>query len=106
MDRELHRKLGLLEIDPATVPEWRAWGAAIMGAHQQEAIETLREEALTQEHVFLIEVEEKTYLGFFTEGEGLPANLERELNRTHKDLLKRSVIRRIEGVPLYSLRLL
>ncbi len=96
--------MGLIEIDPITVEEWRAWGAVLMGHAHGEALETLKEENLDQEHVFLVHLDEKYYLCFFTEGAHLPTNLERKLNKDHAELLARSRIRKITGEELYSLK--
>ena len=96
-------KLGLIEIDSQYVGEWKKWGVKLMGELRAGAIETLKEEGLTQEHMFLIELDGKTYLGFFTEGEGEPANLEKEINQKHRALLDKSRIRKISGEQIYPL---
>lgn len=98
------KKLGLIEIEPSSIENWKAWGAELMGDSYSEALETLREEGMNQEHTFLLEIDGKSFLGFFSEGNKLPTNLSREINKNHKELLEKSSVRRIEGVLLYSLR--
>lgn len=104
MNQQHTRTLGLIEIKAETVPQWKKWGARLMNDLKTEALETLTEEGLTQEHVFLLEFNDKHFLGFFTEGNKLPTNLKREINQKHRTLLDESRIRKISGSLIYSLK--
>lgn len=95
---------GLIEIKPEYADTWREWGSKISTELREEALLTLEEEKLLQEHMFLLEIDGKTFLGFFSEGTAGPANMERAINKLHRQLLDESKLRRIEGTPLYSLK--
>jgi|GEM_PF-3472941 len=100
----MNTHLGLIEIKPEFVQRWKEWGSKLMGELKEEALITLKEEQLLQEHMFLVEIESKQYLGFFSEGKSMPANMERLINKLHRKLLDESRVRRIEGTLLYSIK--
>lgn len=101
----MQTNLGLIEIREEFVDKWRQWGIQLSSKLRTEAEETLREEGLLQEHMFLVELDGKYYLGYFTEGEKGETNMEREINQKHRNLLTDSRLRKIEGSKLYSLKL-
>ena len=96
-------KFGLIEIKPEYVTGWREWGAKLMGEYKGEALETLREEGVFYERVSLQEIDGRFFLIYLTEGDFLPANLDRKLNRDHKQLLVDSTLQKISAENLYHL---
>lgn len=103
MTPKIPLKMRLLEIRPEFVEGWKNWGTKLMGEYNAEALLTLAEEKVLEEHMFLLQIEEKWFLAFFSRGENLPANIERQLNRQHRSLLEESVIHSYTVKLLYSL---
>lgn len=83
-----------------------AWGEQLMGDRHKEAVESIIRENITREFVYLIDLERKKYLVFFEESSGTiqKADMTMPVNRDHKKILKKIWVKRIEGIPLYDLK--
>lgn len=80
------------------------WASQLMGEFNKDALESIRRENLTEETVFLVEIDAKKYLAFFTEGENIqPSDQTMEVNQKHRAILRSIRTRRIDGSLLYSL---
>ena len=81
------------------------WGSKLMSEFNEDAIESIKRENITEETVFLIDLDGKKYMAFFTEGENIqPSDQTMEVNQKHRAILKEIRIRRIDGSLLYSLK--
>lgn len=74
----------LFRVKRGYLDEWKKWCKEIREERYQEAKETLAEENLSQEGVFLFEYNNEHFVLGFTDGDGLPPNPDREINKTHK----------------------
>ncbi len=81
-------KLNLFKIKEGKLQKWLEWGKLLMTNYKEEAIETLKEEGLTYEGFAVFEIEGSHYTLAMIEGEEKPTNMERELNKKHRDIKK------------------
>lgn len=77
----------LYRIKPGKFQIWREWCDALMTLHKEEAAETLDEEDLIQETCFTFGNKDEGFVFYkhktLPGKEKKPANMERELNKTH-----------------------
>jgi len=79
----------LFKIKKGLKKEWIDWCAEIQNIRRSEAIETLKEEKVIQEAFVFFEVDDVEYTLGISEGENLPANNERDINKIHKEKKKK-----------------
>jgi len=78
------RKIVLFKVKEGCVDKLKAWGKEISGPLREEAQITLREEKVTQEGLSIFQIGMEWYAIGFMEGEGLPSNKDREINKRHE----------------------
>lgn len=81
-------KLNLFKIKEGKLEKWIEWGNLLITQYKEEAVETLKEEGVTYEGFCVFEINGEHYTLAMVEGEAKPANMERELNRKHKETKK------------------
>lgn len=86
----------IFKLKKEKVEEWRKWSAHLI-AHEAEVRETLREEHMLFEGSFIFSQQEESYVCLYGKHDGAPSptNLERELNRTHREKMKECFEERI-----------
>lgn len=62
-----------------------------MSKYLEEARESLREEGLTEESVFIFPLDGKMYVAFVLKGHAKPSNPDREINKKHKSVTQKAV---------------
>lgn len=95
----------LLKIKSGKEEIWENWCKKINGELHIEAIESLREEKVKQELVISFKIEDSTYSLAFIEGEGLPSNLNREINTLHKKIKSECIESVSDAHLLYNVNL-
>ena len=100
-------KYTLWKVKPGKRQTWEDWCGRVMSEHQKEAIVTLIEEDLIRESCVLFGSGDESYVLYkHTTKEGCekkPMNLDRELNRIHKQLLS-ECLEKVELTPGYALK--
>ncbi|MGH2613417.1 MAG: DUF6176 family protein [Rhabdochlamydiaceae bacterium] len=79
-------KINLFKIEKGKLEKWLEWGHCLMTEHQEEAVETLKEEGLIYEGFCVSEVAGNYYTLAMIEGYERPTNMERELNQKHREV--------------------
>ena len=83
----------------------REWGKKLMTEYLDEARETLKEENSTREFFYIFRIEDKYYGAANMEGDNIiPSNLNRELNRKHREILKECTEGTIELEDIYNIK--
>ena len=77
-------KAKLFKVKREYLEEWKEWCRELQNERLEEVKETLAEEELLQEAAFLLTHDNQFYVLGFMEGEGFPANMERNINKIHK----------------------
>lgn len=77
-------------IEPQDLQRFLSWGEQLSGPRRKEAEETLREEGLRYEAMYWITTpnQNEECIFFLSDVKGRPANLERAINREHKELFQ------------------
>jgi hypothetical protein len=84
----------LFSVAPGNVGLLQDWGMRLMSEHKNEAMETLTEENCLEEAMYLV----KAGNTFFVlasaryQGEKLPTNMQRALNRRHREIMDASLV--------------
>lgn len=81
-------KLLLFKLKKGKEGKWLAWCLLLMTDHKEEAIKTLEEENVLFEGGALLELDGKKYVVGMTNGDAKPTNMNRELNKKHKEVVK------------------
>lgn len=82
-----------------------AWGAEVQLKHKPEALDSLREENCTREIFQVFEGNGQWFLICHMEGENLlPANMEKELNQKHREVIMSCIDRPVESEVVYDLK--
>lgn len=93
-------KYTLWKIKPSKRAAWEEWCKLVMTIHKKEAIETIIEEDLMRESCFIIGDEYVLYVHDTVKGkEKKPANMSRELNKKHFEVLH-DCLERVSNVAL------
>jgi hypothetical protein len=79
-------KTVLLKIKKGKEDIWKEWCKKIQNQLYDEAVESLKEEKVKQEIVIKFELQNSTYSIAFMDGDCLPANPNREINKMHKQM--------------------
>lgn len=79
-------KAVLLKVKDGQWENWKAWCAELGTSLRAEAVLTLEEERVIQELTLGFNVDDKHYIVGFMDGECLPANMNREINKRHKEM--------------------
>lgn len=74
-------------IGPEDIARLQQWGSMLMGEYRQEAEETLKEEGLAYEAMFLLRASQTYVVAFRNKEHPLPTNMERELNKKHRAVI-------------------
>ncbi len=83
---------------------WRQWCEELSTSLRAAAVETLVEEKVRQELTLRFEIAGQAYVIGFMEGECLPANLERAINRRHLAMREQCLERMGEVTVLANIR--
>ena len=81
-------KINLFKIKEGKLGTWKSWCNMLATTRKNEALETLKEESLAYEGFFIFSINQEFYTLGITEGEGLPANMDKEINQKHKAIKK------------------
>lgn len=75
-----------------------------MNERYSEAVGSLIPEKVDRETLFLFDIGNKHYAAFYSEGEGLPADMRMPVNIDHKRIKDSTIIsKRIESTMVYDL---
>ena len=81
-----------------------AWGKELSVNRKEEAIDALKEENCTHEHMELFKIDNDWYVASYMEGENLkPPNIEKEIDRKHKEILRDCIMEKIQTQVIYDL---
>lgn len=97
----------MLELSLIEIKGKEAWieHGKIIQDSLQEAKRLIAKENISVENVFLISIDNKDYLAFYTEGESKKIEDNSDLLKKHRELLRGTRMRRIDGQLLYSVDL-
>jgi hypothetical protein len=96
-------KLVLFKVKKEKLAQWVAWCHRVATEFKTEALETLREEKVSQEGFSLFSVHGDFYTLGYALGEPEPANTTRELNKLHKQMKRECLEFAGELETLYNL---
>jgi hypothetical protein len=82
----MSRRAILFRLKEGKAKQWMQWCSQLEHDLKVEAIETLREESISEELCMLVRVDGAPYVLGFVAGDSLPANLSRELNTKHQQM--------------------
>jgi Family of unknown function (DUF6176) len=77
-------KSNLYKIKEGRTDQWRDWCNQLATTRNAEAIETLAEEGVSQEMFLLFHYSNNDYVITVIDGDALPSNLDRQINRDHR----------------------
>lgn len=83
---------------------WKNWCIELNTTLSEEAHLSLEEEEVFQELTLGFIIDDVHYILGFMDGECLPANMDRDINRRHKEMKKQCFERVSEAEVLYNLR--
>lgn len=96
----------ILKVKPGKEGVIQEWGKKLMTGYAQEAREALREENVSHEFFYLFKIGNDYYIAAHMEGDNIvPPNLNRELNRKHREVLKECVEEAVELEELYDIKI-
>jgi hypothetical protein len=99
----MQQKTVLYRVKEGKLDAWKEWAEEINSVRRQEAMETLKEEAVTREFSALFEIKGEYYVVGYMEGEIRPANRGNDINQKH-DKIKAECLEFVsEGTMLYDL---
>ena len=81
-------EINLFKIKEGKLGKWLEWGKLLATQYKEEAIETLKEEGVNYESFCVFEIRGEHYTLAMVEGEAKLANMERDLNRKHREVKK------------------
>lgn len=76
----------LLKVKEGQYTTWKNWCAELSTSLLREAELTLQEEQVLQELTLGFEIDDTQYIIGFMDGDCLPANMDREVNKRHKEM--------------------
>lgn len=95
----------LCRIKEGKLEKWKAWTTQLQSASRSQAVETLRDEKIIEELAIIFEIKREFYVLGFAEGEMLPADMSREINKKHKQMREECLEFINNGEVLYHLKL-
>lgn len=97
-------KAVLFRIKKAYLNDWKEWCKEISTNLKKEAELSLIEEKVVQETTFCFKIDTEWYGLGFIDGESLPANPDREINKKHKDIKNKCIEFISEAEVLYNIK--
>lgn len=94
----------LCKIKPGKKETWINWCHLLDTDYRAEALETLKEEHLSYEACAIFSIEGEDYIIGFDQGEVTPANMDRPLNKKHREMRKECLEKIGPAQFLYELR--
>lgn len=82
---------------------WKDWSLKIENELKEEAVETIREESCEREISMMFKIDDVWYAILAGDGECLPANMDREINKKHREIKRECFEKRIDIETLYDL---
>lgn len=95
----------VFKVKSGHLEQWRSWCNKLMTSLHTEGLNTLREEQVTQEVAFIFEIKGESYVLGFAEGDMLPADMSREINKKHKQAKEECLEFIGHAETLYSLKI-
>lgn len=89
----------VLRVKKERLDQWRAWCNELRTSFHEDAIESLKQEQVIQEAAFLFEIAGEYYVLGFMDGEGLLADMTKEVNIKHKKA-KEECLERVSDIEL------
>ncbi len=99
------KKAVLFRVKKERVDEWKLWCSTIATTLYTEAQKSLEEEKVFQELTLLFELKGEFYGVGYMDGDGLPANMNREINQKHKEMKKICIEYVTDAQVLYEVNL-
>jgi hypothetical protein len=81
----------LIKIREGKETVWIDWCNKVQNEFYNEALESIKEENVVQETIVKVEINNRLYCLAYMEGECLPANMNREINRIHAEKKKECI---------------
>lgn len=94
----------IYKIKKDKVDEWRAWCTKLGTELRELALSTIKEEGNTLEGFVLFQIGDDFFTLGFGEGDFLPANIDKEINRLHIEKKKECLDENIAVELLYFLK--
>ena len=94
----------VFEVKKNKVAKWKKWCKLLGGAYKSEVINSLQEEQVEHEMFVTFELNGKTYGLAYMEGNCLPADQSRAVNRIHRKKAKECLERVSHADILYSVK--
>ncbi len=94
----------VFEIKSSKVSKWKKWCKLLRGAYSAEVVKSLIEEKVEHEMFVSFELGGKTYGLAYMEGDCLPSDQSRAVNRIHKEHTKECLERVSQANILYSVK--
>ena len=94
----------VFEIDKNRTEKWKKWCKLLDTVYRSEVVKSLQEEKAEHEMFVSFELHGKTYGIALLEGECLPSNDRREVNRIHHMKVKECLKRVSKANILYSIK--
>lgn len=94
----------IFRVKKGRLDQWRAWCHELETSFREDALDSLRQEQIIQEAAFLFEIEGEYYVLGFMNGEGLPADMTKEVNIKHKQAKEECLERVSDITVLYNLQ--
>jgi len=98
-------KSNVFKIKEGKTQQWKDWCVKLNTIYRTEAIETLKEEKVTQEAFFFFTINNQDYTMSMVDGEALPSTTTRELNIEHRKNYKECLEKVSTVEVLYHLKL-
>ena len=103
----METKINIFEIDSNYIEELKKWGIHLMNEVLDEAIMSLKEENCLLEEVRLFEVENKFFIHTTSVSNfnmKIIKGPDSDLNKKHRELLKKIIIKPIESSLVYKIQ--
>ena len=100
----INQHIVVFEIKAGKLTKWKKWCRLLGGAYRQEVEKSLVEENVEHEMFITFELNGKTYGLAYMEGDCLPSNQSRAVNRIHKANTKECLERVSQANILYSIK--
>lgn len=97
-------KAVLFKIKKECLNDWKEWCKEVSTSLKKEAKLSLIEEKVLQEATFCFKIDSEWYGLGFVDGDSLPANPNREINKKHKEIKNRCLEFISEAEVLYNIK--
>ncbi|MBI5139228.1 hypothetical protein HZA26_01315 [Candidatus Nomurabacteria bacterium] len=81
-------KINLFKIKKEKLKTWQKWCELLNTRLKKQAIETLKEEGLTNEGFYFFKLDRENYTMGFSIGKHLPTNMTKKINKKHREKKK------------------